>query len=44
MGIEIDEWNKRVTIRDVVFVSNCNYVHEFQHDLKRCGIEKEVQL
>lgn len=44
MGIEIDDWDKRVKIRDVVFVSSCNYVHEFQHDLKRCGIEKEIVI
>jgi hypothetical protein len=27
-----------------ICISECNYVHEFQHTLKLCGIEKEIIL
>lgn len=27
-----------------ICIAECNYVHELQHDLKRCGIEKEIVL
>lgn len=26
------------------YVKECEYVHEFQHELKSCGIEKEIVL
>ncbi|MBQ4394364.1 MAG: hypothetical protein II825_03605 [Paludibacteraceae bacterium] len=27
-----------------ICIAECNYVHKLQHDLKRCGIEKEIVL
>lgn len=26
------------------YIKECKYVHEFQHELKSCGIEKEIAL
>ena len=26
------------------YIKDCKYVHEFQHELKSCGIEKEIVL
>ena len=26
------------------YIKECKYVHEFQHELKSCGIEKEIVL
>lgn len=40
----IDEWQNHSKVRDVVFRCHCHYVHELQHALKLCCIEKEIEL
>lgn len=40
----IDEWNNHAKVRDVTFVCQCYYVHEFQHALRLCGVEKSIIL
>ena len=40
----IDEWQNHSEVKDIVFQSTCRYLHEFQHDLLRCGIKKKVIL
>ena len=40
----IDEWQNHSEARDITFQCNCYYVHELQHALKLCGIDKEIEL
>lgn len=40
----IDEYDNHREVKDITFQCHCYYVHELQHALKLCGIEKEVQL
>lgn len=40
----IDEWQDHSKVRDVVFRCHCYYVHELQHALKLCGINREINL
>ncbi len=40
----IDEWNNHAKVRDVSFVCQCYYVHEFQHALRLAGVQKEIEL
>lgn len=40
----IDEWNNHAKVRDVTFVCQCYYVHEFQHALRLAGVQKEIEL
>ena len=32
------------SINKYTYIKRCKYVHEFQHELKSCGIEKEIIL
>ncbi len=40
----IDEWENHSKVRDIVFMCHCYYVHELQHALRMCGVEKEIEL
>lgn len=40
----VDEWENHAVVRDIIFQCHCTYVHELQHALKLCGIEKEIEL
>lgn len=40
----IDEWENHSKVKDITFQCHCIYVHELQHALKLCGIEKEIKL
>ena len=40
----IDEWNNHAEVSEVSFECRCYYVHELQHALRLCGIEKEIEL
>lgn len=40
----IDEWENHSKVKDITFQCHCIYVHELQHALKLCGIEKEIVL
>lgn len=40
----IDEWNNDAEVKEIVFKCQCHYVHELQHALRLCGIEKEIVL
>lgn len=40
----IDEWNNDAEVKEIVFECQCHYVHELQHALRLCGIEKEIVL
>lgn len=39
----VDEWVK-ATIKDLLFQCQCKYVHQLQHALRLCGIEKEIEI
>ena len=39
----IDEWNNHAKIKEVTFQCQCFYLHELQHALRLCGIEKEIE-
>ena len=39
----IDEWVK-AQVKDLLFQCECRTVHEFQHALRLCGIEREIEL
>lgn len=32
------------SLNKYTYIKECKYVHEFQHELKSCGIEKEIIL
>lgn len=32
------------SLNKYTFIKECKYVHEFQHELKSCGVEKEIVL
>lgn len=40
----IDEWNNHAEVKEIVFECQCHYIHELQHALRLCGIEKEIVL
>lgn len=40
----IDEWDNHAEKTEITFQCHCFYVHELQHALKMCGIEKEIVL
>ena len=40
----VDEWENHSKVNDITFKCNCYYVHELQHALRLCGIEKEIEL
>ncbi len=40
----IDEWNNDAEVKEIVFKCQCHYIHELQHALRLCGIEKEIVL
>lgn len=40
----IDEWNNDAEVKEIVFKCQCHYIHELQHALRLCGIEKEIEL
>ena len=40
----IDEWNNHAEVKEIVFKCQCHYIHELQHALRLCGIEKEIEL
>lgn len=40
----IDEWQNHSEVTDITFQCHCRYVHELQHALKLCGINKEIKL
>ena len=42
--VAIDEWLNHSEVKDLVFQCYCYYVHELQHALRQCEIEKEVEL
>ena len=37
-------WYGKEKNQEILFKCHCFYVHEFQHALKMCGIEKEIVL
>lgn len=37
-------WYSEEKNQEILFKCHCFYVHEFQHALKMCGIEKEIAL
>lgn len=39
----VDEWVK-ATIKDLLFQCQCKYVHQLQHALRLCNIEKEISV
>lgn len=40
----IDEWDNHSEVTDISFQCTCHYIHELQHALNLCGIEKEIAL
>ena len=40
----VDEWQNHANVKDITFQCHCYYVHELQHALRLCGIEKEIEL
>lgn len=40
----IDEWENHAEVRYTLFRCTAQYVHELQHALRLCGIEKEIIL
>jgi hypothetical protein len=40
----IDEWDNHAEKTEITFQCHCFYVHELQHALKMCSIEKEIVL
>ncbi|MBR1525226.1 MAG: hypothetical protein IJ640_01015 [Prevotella sp.] len=42
---ELEDWYFAILYKGGhICISECNYVHELQHALKLCGIEKEITL
>lgn len=39
----IDEYNNHQKVTDETFRCHCHYVHELQHALRLCKIEKEIE-
>ncbi len=39
----VDEWVK-ATVKDLLFQCQCKYVHDLQHALRLCNIEKEIKI
>lgn len=42
--VGVDEYNNSSVVTDEIFRCHCMYVHELQHSLKLCGIEKTIEL
>ena len=40
----VDEWQNHSQVKDVTFQCRCYYVHELQHALQLCGIDKTIEL
>lgn len=40
----IDEWNNHAEVKELTFQCGCHYVHELQHALRLCGIDKNIEL
>lgn len=40
----IDKWDNHRELKDITFQCHCYYVHEFQHALKLCGMNKNIEL
>lgn len=40
----IDEWNNHAKVTEITFQCSCNYVHELQHALRLCNIDKTIEL
>lgn len=40
----VDERNNHAEVNEVSFECQCHYVHELQHALKLCGINKNINL
>ena len=40
----VDEWNNHAEVNEVSFECQCHYVHELQHALILCGINKNIEL
>ena len=40
----VDEWNNHSEQMEIVFQCNCESVHELQHALRLCGINKDIVL
>lgn len=38
----IDEWDNHAEKAEITFQCQCFYVHELQHALRLCGIDKEI--
>lgn len=40
----VDEWQNHSKVREMTFICTCHYVHELQHALRMCKINKEIKL
>lgn len=40
----IDEYSGHYKVKDIIFQCQCRYVHELQHALKMCKINKGIEL
>ena len=40
----VDEWDNHSEVKDLIFQGNATYVHELQHVLQLCGIDKKIKL
>lgn len=40
----IDEWQNHSKIQERTFQCTCKYVHELQHALRMCNIDKTIEL
>lgn len=40
----IDEWQNHTKIQELKFQCTCMYVHELQHALRLCNIDKTIEL
>ena len=38
----IDEWNNSSHVKETTFQCQCHYVHQLQHGLNLCEIDKEI--
>lgn len=37
-------WEEKSALKSSIFIARINYIHELQHALKLCGIDKEFEL
>jgi len=40
----IDDWNNHAKVTEITFQCTCMYVHELQHALRLCNIDKTIEL